>query len=128
LSGVKFASTGLARAVAEMCASGFLNACSVGFAPGQFRFSQDPERRNGIDFVDGHELLELSIVPIPANQEALLQSISGAAPKSMGDDRARLRAKLSRELELMRVRLAPPSAAEKKADRRRVLAEMRARQ
>lgn len=51
----------------------FLNAVSVGFRPTKYEFVQDPdneERRGGINF-DKQELLEFSVVPVPANPRAL---------------------------------------------------------
>lgn len=58
--------------VFEMLKQGFLNATSVGFSPRKYAFSEDPARRWGIDFLE-QELLEFSIVAVPANAEALIQ-------------------------------------------------------
>ena len=58
--------------VFEMCKGGFLSATSVGFAPSRYSFSVDPARNYGIDFLE-QELLEYSVVPIPANAEALIE-------------------------------------------------------
>ena len=44
---------------------------SVGFAPIKFKFTSDPERKFGIDFIE-QELLEFSIVPVPANPDAVI--------------------------------------------------------
>jgi HK97 family phage prohead protease len=49
--------------------AGYVNAGSVGFIPIDYSFSDD--RRGGIDFHE-QELLEFSVVPIPANANALL--------------------------------------------------------
>ena len=65
--------------VFEMLKAGFLNATSVGFVPLKFAFTDDPQRRFGIDFME-QELLEFSVVSIPANPEALIDA------KSMGID------------------------------------------
>ncbi len=54
----------------EMVKGGFLNATSVGFAGKDFAKSKD--REHGYDF-KSQELLEFSIVPVPANPEALVQ-------------------------------------------------------
>lgn len=51
---------------------GFLNAVSVGFNPVEWSFTDD-----GVLF-KACELLEISIVPIPANADALVQSKSAA--------------------------------------------------
>lgn len=52
---------------------GFLKATSVGFIPLKYAFVDDPERRFGIDFLE-QELLEFSIVTVPANAEALIEN------------------------------------------------------
>lgn len=57
-----------ADTVFELIAGGFLNACSVGFRPTDAE--QDLER-GGINFLR-QSLLEWSIVPVPANAEALV--------------------------------------------------------
>lgn len=62
---VKFADTPMAKDVFDLFKGGFLNAFSVGFIPkeldstGEFTYAKQ-------------ELLELSVVPVPANPEALL--------------------------------------------------------
>jgi HK97 family phage prohead protease len=53
---------------------GYLRAGSVGFLPGQYKFSTDIDRPGGVDFTSGHELLEFSITPIPANENALAEA------------------------------------------------------
>lgn len=58
---------------------GLLNATSVGFAPMKYAFSEEAGRMFGIDFLE-QELLEFSIVPVPANPECLQQA------KSLGLD------------------------------------------
>ena len=51
-----------------------LRATSVGFLPTKFNFvDDDAERAMGIDFLK-QELLEFSIVPVPANPRALLRN------------------------------------------------------
>lgn len=72
----EFTPKGVARfndTVFEMIKGGFLNATSVGFAPLKYAFVDDPNRKYGIDFLE-QELLEFSIVPVPANSEALVES------------------------------------------------------
>lgn len=74
----EFTPSGLARfndTVFEMLKAGFLNATSVGFSPLKYAFTDDPQRRFGIDFME-QELLEFSVVPVPANAEALIQARS----------------------------------------------------
>lgn len=58
--------------VFNMLKDGFLNAVSVGFIPKKWAYVDDDERGFGIDFIQ-QELLEFSVVPIPANPEALIQ-------------------------------------------------------
>jgi HK97 family phage prohead protease len=65
--------SGMSNAVFEMIKNGFLSATSVGFAPIKYAFSEEPGRKYGIDFIE-QELLEFSVVPIPANAEALVEA------------------------------------------------------
>lgn len=72
---VEFTPEGVARfndTVYEMLKGGFLNAVSVGFSPLKWAWSKAPDRPMGIDFIE-QELLEFSIVTIPANPEALIE-------------------------------------------------------
>lgn len=64
-----------AETVFQMLKTGFLSATSVGFVPLKYAFVDDPERRFGIDFIE-QELLEFSVVPVPANPEALIEAQS----------------------------------------------------
>ncbi len=58
--------------VGEMLRRGFLNAASVGFRPLKYVFNEE-RGPMAMDFEE-QELLEYSIVPIPANPEALVQA------------------------------------------------------
>lgn len=72
----EFTPAGMARfndTVYDMIKGGFLNTTSVGFAPLKYAFVDDPARKYGIDFIE-QELLEFSVVPVPANSEALVES------------------------------------------------------
>lgn len=65
-----------AEAVYQLARQGFISATSVGFRPLQWDYTDDPERGAddwfpGIDF-QRQELVELSIVTVPANPEALM--------------------------------------------------------
>jgi HK97 family phage prohead protease len=68
-----------AEMVYRMAADGFLSATSVGFRPIKWDFSDDPERGTGDYFpgIDFHsqELVELSIVSVPSNPDALIDTI-----------------------------------------------------
>ncbi|MGH6793626.1 MAG: HK97 family phage prohead protease [Methylocella sp.] len=55
---------------------GFLNAVSVGWNPLEWRRSSDPNRPGGIDFLR-QELLEVSVVPVPALKTALATARAG---------------------------------------------------
>lgn len=59
--------------VYEMLADGFLNAASVGFQPRKWAWAEGDDRRLGMDFAE-QELLEFSIVPVPANAECLVDA------------------------------------------------------
>ncbi len=74
----QFTPAGMARfndTVYEMVKAGFLNATSVGFRPLKYALSEDPQRRYGIDFKE-QELLEFSVVSVPANPGALIDARS----------------------------------------------------
>lgn len=58
----------MAEQVFQMLKAGFLKGASVGFRPLDFNYN---EERGGVDFVS-QELLEFSIVPVPANAQALM--------------------------------------------------------
>lgn len=62
----------LGDTVLRMIRGGFLNAVSVGFNPLKWVWN---EERRGIDFAE-QELLEYSVVPVPANPEALVEARS----------------------------------------------------
>lgn len=59
-----------ADTVYRMLKGGFLGGTSVGFKPKTFKYN---EKRQGFDFAE-QELLEFSVVPIPANPDALLDA------------------------------------------------------
>ena len=67
----------------------FINAVSVGFMPIEWSWSEDKSRPGGIDF-ERCELLEISVVPIPANANALIEA---RATKSWGRSYARTAAR-----------------------------------
>lgn len=74
LGTVEFASaevSATAEQVRRLVKAGILRAGSVGFVP--LKYKKSDERRGGIDFVE-QELLEYSIVPVPALPSALIQN------------------------------------------------------
>lgn len=64
---IEFATHEFAETVYQLVKGGFLKAVSVGFRALEYAIN---EERRGIDFLK-QELLEISIVPVPANAEAL---------------------------------------------------------
>jgi HK97 family phage prohead protease len=74
-----------------------LSATSVGFRPLKWSFSKDRERGGGIDFHE-QELLEFSIVTVPANSEATI-SLTAAQIEHQ-----RAAARRMRELDLIRLK------------------------
>lgn len=57
----------------RLVGAGFIKAGSVGFLPIEYSFSKDKGREFGIDF-RSQELLEFSVVPVPANANALVEA------------------------------------------------------
>lgn len=65
----------LAETIFQMVKNGFLNAVSVGFMPLKWRTATEKNRSGGIDFIE-QELMEISVVPLPANSNALVMARS----------------------------------------------------
>lgn len=79
------AASDLADCICRMASDGYINATSVGFRPLKWDVTQDEARGAndwfpGIDFHE-QELVELSLVSVPSNPEAL---IDGAIPIEPG--------------------------------------------
>ena len=87
-----------ADAVYRLACQGYLRATSVGFRPLKWDFTDDPARGAddwfpGVDFEE-QELVELSIVTVPANPEALIDApgpgegvaIASDTPPVTGDE------------------------------------------
>ena len=91
-----------AERVRGMIAAGFLTATSVGFAPLKYAFSEDPLRKYGIDFLE-QELLEFSVVGIPANPDALLDP-GQLDQKATDANRQRDILRRQREIELIKIK------------------------
>lgn len=60
-----------AQSIFAKLRSGYLNAVSVGFLPLAWEWSTDPTREYGWD-ISKAELLEVSVVGVPANADALI--------------------------------------------------------
>ncbi len=84
----QFSSGGYAKFIAGQVREKVLRAASVGFIPGEWKWSEDPKRKYGIDFLDGHLLLESSICSIGACPDALLESHIPGTPKQNGSAEA----------------------------------------
>ncbi len=74
LAHLEFAPTEFAQEVEALYRSGYQQGVSVGFRPLRFEERRDPRTGAflGIRFLE-QELLEISAVPVPANQGALLR-------------------------------------------------------
>lgn len=68
----EFADHPMASTVLSLVDGGFLRATSVGFRPLPGKYTVN-EQRGGMDF-ESCELLEFSIVPVPANPDALIMA------------------------------------------------------
>lgn len=100
----EFATHAFAETVYQLVKGGFLSATSVGFRTLEYVRN---EQRNGIDF-KRMELLEFSVVPVPANQHALI------AAAADGADLAPLRDWVERTVEAWPEPLALKAAARSK--------------
>jgi HK97 family phage prohead protease len=67
VSDCEFATHEFAETVYQLVKGGFLKAASVGFKPRKYTIN---DQRQGLDYAE-QELMEWSIVPVPANPEAL---------------------------------------------------------
>jgi len=104
LGDVEFASADLypfAATIYELVRGGFIHAGSVGFVPLDCEWANDDDRPWGIDF-KRQELLEFSIVPIPANANALVEA------RAKGFDTSPLVDFADRQATIARLRLSAP--------------------
>jgi HK97 family phage prohead protease len=62
-----------AETIYQLVKNGFISAVSVGFAPIKYSFVEDADRKWGIDYLET-ELLEISVVPVPCNANALIEA------------------------------------------------------
>jgi HK97 family phage prohead protease len=91
--------------VRNLTENGYIFSCSVGFIPaGDWAFSKDPERQHGIDFKTGCDLVEFSIVSVPSNVDATIDTPQQAKAHNAAHARARIRAKLERDFEIAALR------------------------
>jgi phage head maturation protease len=90
----------LAGNVRQLIDGGFLSACSVGFIPDVWRFSKDPARPYGVDFL-AQTLIEWSVCNVGACPDALID------PKPANSKSIAAR-KRERDLDLIRMRGVQP--------------------
>ena len=62
-----------ADTIFKLVAGGYLNAVSVGFQPKDYDWADDEDREWGLDF-KAQDLLEISVVPVPALPSALIDA------------------------------------------------------
>lgn len=109
---VKFADAAtypFADTIYRLVVDSFINAGSVGFRALEWKFSTDPDRPMGIDF-KRVELLEFSIVPLPANAAALVDGRSYGS-RAADDPVAELGRTLGHMIRVARLRNALPPAS-----------------
>lgn len=111
-----FGSDEFAQRVKRAVDERVIRAASVGFKPGKWEFSKDPKRQGGIDFTDGHTLMEWSIVNMPCNPRCLLESVEGVKDASALIEQAQV---------LPAATSFSDEAKRRIAERRQVLAEQR---
>jgi len=64
---------GFADTIFKLVQGGYLNAVSVGFQPKEYEWADDEDREWGLDF-KAQDLLEISVVPVPALPSALIDA------------------------------------------------------
>jgi HK97 family phage prohead protease len=82
VASVQFANTHEGRKAESLVNEGILKATSVGFRPLEFAYATEKGRAGGMDF-KRQELMEFSIVPVPANPDCLI--MMSAAAKRQAD-------------------------------------------
>ena len=111
-----------AASVYRLAQLGFIAATSVGFRPLKWDYTTDKDRGAddwfpGIDF-EQQELVELSIVTVPANPEALIEmpgpgeGTAVAGETAFNEEQARARARRRRALQLAAARNVHETPAE----------------
>jgi len=81
---MKFAEAGTSQnadTVFSLVRQGILRTVSVGFIPHAFKEIQDPETKESVLVLQENELLEFSIVPIPANPNAVALALDDGSIK-----------------------------------------------
>jgi hypothetical protein len=89
---------------------GFIKAGSVGFLPVEWRFADSKDRPFGMDFLK-QQLLEFSIVPAPANANALIEARSWRGGRKADPELRDVIGQLGRVLRAARLRNALPPPA-----------------
>jgi hypothetical protein len=107
--------------------AGYINAVSVGFQPIEWEMAKSPDRRGGIDFIK-QELLEISVVSLPANANALVEGRSYGSRRTAADDPIReLAGVIGRMARAARMRNALPPRSMQQWERVEMARELRRR-
>jgi HK97 family phage prohead protease len=122
-----------AEAIYRLAKQGFLGATSVGFRPLKWEYTTDKERGAddwfpGIDFTE-QELVEFSIVTVPANPEALIEepltgegtAIAADTPPESGEELTSLSAAVLNDMQTELAAKINEEQARARARRRRML-------
>jgi hypothetical protein len=105
MANVTFPAAGISAVsdqVRGMIAAGVLRGASVGFVPGRFKFSSDPQRPLGIDFESGHILTEWSCCAVPANSSCLVVGPASSSKSATRDSAPMTRAQRMEEASRIR--------------------------
>jgi HK97 family phage prohead protease len=128
---VRFAPTSMGQRVEQLIAGDHgLKSVSVGFVPTTFSFSKDKDRLHGIDY-HSQKLLELSVVSVPANENAVLQR--ALTPAERKDEAQALLARIKAEdamakrEEELEARMASTTPAQRRRERQLDVIRIRGR-
>jgi HK97 family phage prohead protease len=123
---VQFADTHQGRTAKSLVESGMLRATSVGFVPTEAKASSEKGRLGGYDFKK-QELMEFSLVPVPANPECLI-CMSAKEEREHQAQQYREQAKAdlaaateAKRLEAYEARMARTTPAQRKREREAAL-------
>lgn len=104
--------------------AGYISAVSVGFVPIEWEIPKSPERRGGVNFIK-QELLEISVVSLPANANALLEGRALRSRHAADDPISELGAMIGRLARARRLRNALPPRRTTYAERVAIAAALR---
>jgi HK97 family phage prohead protease len=113
-----------AETIYNLVTEGFIKAGSVGFIPVEWKFADDKSRPMGVDF-KRQELLEFSVVPVPANANALIEARSYRGRRGREPTMRELGGQLGRILIAARLRALLPPRRTTRAERVAIAAALR---